>query len=72
MIIETADALWAIEIRSNPAVKAGNLTGLRSFMDDYPNAKSLCVSTCDIPYLTGAVPVIPWKTVFGKDFLNHV
>ena len=72
IIIETADVLWAIEIKSNPIVKAGNLTGLRSFMDDHPNTKSLCVSTCDTPYLTGAVPVIPWKTLFGKDFLNLV
>ena len=72
MIIETADVLWAIEIKSSPVVKSGNLTGLRSFMDDHPNAKSLCVSTCDTPYLTGAVPVIPWKTLFGKDFLNLV
>jgi hypothetical protein len=72
MIIETADVLWAIEIKSNPLVKSGNLTGLRSFMDDHPTAKSLCVSTCDTPYLIGAVPVIPWKTLFRKDFLNLI
>jgi hypothetical protein len=64
--------LWAIEIKSNPTVKSGNLTGLKSFMEDHPKAKPLCVSTSDTPYMAGAFPAIPWKSFFGKDFLNIV
>ena len=70
MIIETADDLWAIEIKSNPIVKSSNLTGLMSFVADHPKANLMCVSTCDRPYLTGSIPVIPWNTLFGKDYLD--
>ena len=70
LIIEAEDALWAVEIKSNPIVKSGNLTGLKSFMEDHPKAKPLCVSTCETPYMAGVIPVIPWKHFFRKDFLN--
>ena len=70
MIIETADALWAIEIKSSATVSSGDLTGLRSFMKDYPRARPLCVSTCDQPYLAGNISVIPWKFLFRKDCLD--
>ena len=70
MIIETADTLWAVEIKSSANVRSGDLSGLKSFMKDYPMAKSLCVSTCDQPYAAGDVPVIPWKSLFRKDLLD--
>jgi hypothetical protein len=41
-----------------------------SFMEDHPEAKPLCVSTCETPYMAGVIPVIPWKHFFRKDFLN--
>ena len=72
MIIETADTLWAIEIKSSPTVSSGTLTGIKSFMKDHSKAKPLCVSTCDRPYMAGPVSIIPWKSLFGKDFLNLV
>ncbi len=72
LIIETADSLWAVEIKSYPTVKSGNLTGLKSFMEDHLNAKPICVSTCDTPYMGGVIPVIPWKYMYGKDFLNII
>jgi len=28
-------------------------------MKDYPDAKAVCVSTCDTPYMAGDIPVIP-------------
>jgi hypothetical protein len=43
LIIEAEDALWAIEIKSYPTFKSGNLTGLKSFMEDHPKAKPLCL-----------------------------
>ncbi|MGD9364010.1 MAG: AAA family ATPase [Desulfobacterales bacterium] len=70
LIIEAEDVLWAVEIKSYPNVKSGNLKGLKSFMEDYPKAKTLCVSTCETPYLAGTIPVIPWKHFFRKNFLD--
>jgi len=70
LIIEAEDTLWAVEIKSYPTVKSGYLTGLKSFMEDHPKAKPLCVSTCETPYMAGAIPVIPWKYFFRKDFLK--
>jgi predicted AAA+ superfamily ATPase len=72
VVIETADALWAIEIKSSPTVRPGDLTGLRSFTKDYSNARPLCVSTCDQPYMAGNIAVIPWKLLFRKDYLDLV
>ena len=72
MIIESADKLWAVEIKSSPTARSGDLSGLKSFMKDHPNAIPLCVSTCDQPYIAGSVPVIPWKFLFSKDFLDIV
>ena len=72
LVVEASDALWAIEIKSSAIVKSGVLKGLRSFMEDHPNARPLCVSTCDTPYMAGNIPVIPWRTLFTKDCLNLV
>ena len=72
LIAETSDGLWAIEIKSSPIVKSGGLKGLRSFMEDHPKAKPLCVSTCDKPYMVGIFPVIPWRALFRKNYLNLV
>ena len=70
--METSDGLWAIEIKSSQIVKSGVLKGLRSFMEDHPDAKPLCVSTCDKAYMAGDIPVIPWRTLFRENYLNLV
>jgi len=72
LVIESSDGLWAIEIKSSAIVKSGVLKGLRSFKEDHPDARSLCVSICDTPYMAGDIPVIPWRTLFGKDYLDLV
>ena len=72
LIIEGQDVLWAVEIKSSPTVKSGNLTGLKSFTKDHPGARPLCVSTCETPYMVGPVPVVPWSSFFRKDFLNVI
>ena len=72
LIVEIADTVWAIEIKSSPIVKPGHLTGLKSFMEDHPRAKPLCVTTCDTSYMAGSVPVIPWKSLFEKEFLGLI
>jgi len=70
LVVEAADNLWAIEIKSSPVVKPGKLTGLKSFIADYPQATPVCPSICDSPYMAGKIPVIPWRDLFGKDYLN--
>ena len=70
MVIETQDNLWAIEIKSSAIVKSSNLKGLKSFVNDYPNSKPLCVCTCNTPYMLGNIPVINWEHLFNKDFLD--
>jgi len=72
MVVEANDGLWAIEIKSSRIVKSGVLKGLRSFMEDHPDAEPLCVSICDTPYMAGDIPVIPWRTLFRKGYLNLV
>ena len=72
LVVEAADMLWAIEIKSSSTIKPGTLRGLRSFMKDHPNARPLCVSTCDTPYMAGDIPVIPWNYLFGKNYLNLI
>lgn len=72
LIIETTDSLWAVEIKSSRMVRSRDLRGLRSFMNDHPDAKPLCVSTCDLPYMAGEIPVIPWTRLFGSDYLDII
>lgn len=72
LIIESADILWAIEIKSSPVVKSGNLKGLKSFLKDHSNARPVCVSSCDTPYFAGEIPVVPWKLLFDEDYLNLI
>ena len=72
LVVQAPDTLWAIEIKSSTAVKSGNLTGLKSFMADYPDARPLCASICEVPYMAGKIQVIPWKRLFGKDYLNII
>jgi len=70
LIVESADNLWAIEIKSSPLVKSGNLKGLKSFLKEHSNARPVCVSSCDRPYSAGEIPIIPWRLLFDEEYLN--
>ncbi|MCP4665972.1 MAG: ATP-binding protein [Deltaproteobacteria bacterium] len=70
LVVEREEGLLAIEIKSTPIVKSGDLTGLRSFIHDYPDANPVCVTHADRPYLVGEIPVIPWKTLFDPAWLD--
>jgi len=70
LVVQGPDRLWAVEIKSMPLVHSSDLSGLRSFMELFPDATPLCVSTCERPYFAGSIPVIPWRTLFGKDWLD--
>ena len=70
LVLESGDSLWAIEIKSSPIVKQGALKGLKSFTEDHPRAKPVCVSTCDNPYMAGDIQVVPWNNLFSNDYLD--
>ncbi len=72
LVVESADQLWAIEIKSSPVVKPGSLKGLKSFANDYPSAIPLCVSTCDAPYMAGKIPIMPWEKLYDKEYLDLI
>ena len=59
LVMEREEGVLALEIRSPPVVKPGDLRGLRSLIGDYPDATPLCVSNADRPYLFGEIMVIP-------------
>lgn len=66
LIIEDGERLLAVEIKSSPRVEKRDLKGLASFMKDHPGAEPMCVSTCDLPYLAGDIPVMPWREYFRR------
>ena len=70
LIVEKEDTLLAIEIKSIPRVRTGDLKGLKSFIEDYPGSRPVCVSTADRPYMAGNFPVIPWQMVFEPEWLD--
>lgn len=70
LIVEKEDALLAIEIKSVPRVRTGDLRGLKSFIEDYPDSRPVCISTADRPYMAGDLPIIPWQMVFGPEWLD--
>jgi predicted AAA+ superfamily ATPase len=70
LVLEIGNDFWAIEIKSSPIIKPVNLGGLKSFLNDYPSAKPLCVSLVDQPYKLGDIPVIPWQHLFGSEWLG--
>lgn len=55
-----------IEIKSNDHISGSDLTGLRSFRQDHPEAKRLAVCTAPRPYDIGGVEVLPWQYYIKK------
>jgi predicted AAA+ superfamily ATPase len=70
LVLEIGNDLWAIEIKSSSVVKSMNLKGLKSFLQDYPKAKPICVSKADQPYRLGNVTVLPWPDLFSHEWLG--
>jgi predicted AAA+ superfamily ATPase len=70
LLVEKENVLFAIEIKSTSIVRAGDLKGLRSFIGDYPDARPVCITNADRPYMAGDLPVIPWPMVFTSEWLD--
>lgn len=70
LIIENSQGLWAVEIKSGVQIEPGQLQGLRSFQEDYPKAKLICVSNTARTYRSGPFEIVRWQDFFGPDYLN--
>ena len=70
LVIKTPKELWAIEVKSSAQVETSHLQGLRSFAQDYPGAKTLCVTPAERSYKTGPFQVTGWHEFFGPRHLN--
>jgi len=70
LVIESHNKLLAIEIKTTKVIQPKDLKGLASLMDEHPRAIPLCVSINVVPYQREEIPVIPWKLLFEKEYLN--
>ncbi len=61
IVLETDHGIWAVEIKSGTVIRPAELSGLRSFRDDHPDARLLCVGDIDRPFRLGAVECLPWR-----------
>ena len=53
--------LGAYEIKWSKTVTSAQLTGLKSFQDDYPDIPCYVICNTDEPYRLGNVLVLNWK-----------
>jgi predicted AAA+ superfamily ATPase len=66
LVIETDHNLWAIEIKSGSSIRTAALSGLAAFLDDYPDARSVCVGDMERPYNLGNIACLPWRDFFQQ------
>lgn len=51
----------AVEFKSRPAVSGADLSGLRSFREDWPEVPCLLVCTAPEPFMLDFAEVLPWQ-----------
>lgn len=66
IVLETDGGVWAIEIKSGATIRPTDLSGLRSFREDHPAARLVCVASIDRPFNVGDVECLPWRTFFEE------
>lgn len=74
LILERAGKpILAVEFKSRTEVDRSDLSGLRSFHEDYPTVPCLLVSTAIEPWTLDFVQVLPWKAYlkFLENRLTH-
>jgi len=70
LVVEKAGKLLAVEVKSSTEVSPSELRGLSAFLSDHP--KAIPVVVCNTPngYRLGDIPVVPWRELFGPDWLG--
>lgn len=60
------DGFWAVEVKSSGRVRPADLRGLRSFMDDYPQARALLLYRGERRLLKGDVLCLPVESFLAE------
>jgi predicted AAA+ superfamily ATPase len=66
VVLETDGGVWAIEIKSGATIRPTELSGLRSFRGDHPDARLVCVADIDRPFSVGDIECLPWRSFFDQ------
>lgn len=66
VVLETDGGVWAIEIKSGATIRPTELSGLRSFRDDHPDARLVCVADIERPFNVGDIECLPWRSFFNQ------
>jgi predicted AAA+ superfamily ATPase len=66
VVLETDGGVWAIEIKSGATIRPTELSGLRSFRGDHPDARLVCVADIDRPFNVGDIECLPWRSFFDQ------
>ncbi len=56
----------AVEVKSRPEIDKSDLSGLRSFREDYPGVECYVVCTAPEPWTLDFAQVLPWKEWLSK------
>lgn len=68
LVLEVGKQTWAIEIKSGSHIRASDLRGMSSFLQDYKGSKGLCITTSDRAYEVNGIECLPWKDFFQRFF----
>lgn len=66
VVLETDGGVWAIEIKSGATIRPTELSGLRSFREDHPDARLVCVADIERPFNVGDIECLPWRRFFDE------
>jgi predicted AAA+ superfamily ATPase len=61
IVFETGSKVWAVEVKSGAVIRPAELGGLRSFREDHPGARLVCVGDIDRPFKAGDIECLPWR-----------
>lgn len=70
VIIKAEDRIYALEIKGGKNIDGRDMKGLKMFMEENPRCVPLCVSTAEMPFFLDGIPVIPWRSLFGEEYLG--
>jgi len=65
IILEISNEIWALEIKSSADPPPSELRGLRSFMEDHPYNRAICICQADRKYIRNTIEFYPWQEFLG-------
>jgi hypothetical protein len=54
------------ECPASKTIRPTELSGLRPFRDDHPDARLVCVADIDQPFNVGDIDCFPWRSFFDQ------